>query len=149
MTLRELLDLFTPTHENQDTWVNLEHISRAVHIPDWMYVDDNGKNTRLTRHWIECWCCTDTWVGIAAWYLDGELVGIDTQPYRKSDPIVEFVNEESAVKVKTYLETLIDRVQYPYAVFNIDDELHAHWLENRETNDTIFTCGEKAVRKRR
>lgn len=151
-TLREMIANFTPTDENLNSYANLEYLARALEIPDYMYIDNDESNTHLRQHWIECWQCTDTWVGISVWYMNDVLVAVQSQPYRKSDPEIEFISEDSAAAVKRYLETLIDRVQYPVPVVNLDQTLSEFWTAPSTRDDQgIFSQGIRTPwpRKRR
>jgi hypothetical protein len=69
-------------------------------------VCQDSENPRLTCYWVANHCCTDTWVGFRAYFLDGEFVAQSYQPARKSDESFEWTSKESAFKVRDYILSL-------------------------------------------
>lgn len=78
---------------------------------------DLDEQDRLQAFWLKTWMCTDTMVGVAAIFLDGELVGCTNQTARKNDYEIFFINRECAIKIRDYMLTLFDdtdpEFQYP------------------------------------
>ncbi len=72
----------------------------GIGMTDWSY------DTRLTYCYIQASLCTDTHVGVRAYFLDDEFVALSIQPYRKADEEFEFVSQEAADKVEQYLRSL-------------------------------------------
>lgn len=56
---------------------------------------------------IKKWYCTDSYVGIRAYFLDDEFLAISNQIGRKMDEDFSFVSESLANKLKIYLESLV------------------------------------------
>jgi hypothetical protein len=63
---------------------------------------------RLKCYFISVECQTDTWVGTKAYFLDHEFVAISYQESRKSFEDFDFFSKERAMKVKQYLESLLE-----------------------------------------
>jgi hypothetical protein len=88
----------------EDKWFYPETLLSEFEIYDYLEMDND---TRLQKKWFESWICTDTEVGIAVYFLDGEIVCISWQPYRKSDEEFWFVSEELGNKLHDYFLSLI------------------------------------------
>ena len=65
-------------------------------------------NTRFWRVSIAEWVCTDTWVGRYAYIMDEKIVAIGSQPYRKSNMILEWISKEDRNIVKNYFLSLVE-----------------------------------------
>jgi len=74
-----------------------------------IYESIDMDNFRLYKKWFESWTCTDTEVGIAVYFLDGEIVCISWQPFRKASEEFWFVSEESGKKLYDYLWSLTEK----------------------------------------
>jgi hypothetical protein len=69
---------------------------------NWVDLASNG----FTYRSITEWNCTDTWVGDNAIYLDGELICITHQPYRKSSVEIKWVSKEVFDRVSAFVRSL-------------------------------------------
>lgn len=67
---------------------------------------DDRFGERVKEHYVQKWMCTDQWVGLSAYYFDGELVAASWQPARKSDLKLEFVSKEAAIKIRDFMMSL-------------------------------------------
>jgi len=70
------------------------------------YLTQTQVPLRLTYCYYHTWMCTDTYVGIRAWYFDGEPVCISYKPYRKSNEKFYWINKESFENVFKYAISL-------------------------------------------
>lgn len=61
---------------------------------------------RMSHAWLIQWTCTDTWVGIQAYYLDSELVAVSTQVARKADEYIFWVNQASFKKTYDFFYSI-------------------------------------------
>ena len=102
MTLAELIEKAKPNARSIPGLA--EDVLSVVldHWESWVDTDD-----RLTSAYVQVWYCTDTWVGVEAYYLDGEPVFITKQAGRKCDTFCEFASLEAHQKVRVYVENLI------------------------------------------
>jgi hypothetical protein len=71
---------------------------------NWVDLASNG----FTYRPITAWNCTDTWVGDNAVYLDGELICITHQPYRKSSVEIQWVSKEVFDRVSAFVRSLVE-----------------------------------------
>jgi hypothetical protein len=100
----ELLQKILDNKDNlkEDRWFYPESLLEEFEIYD--HISTDG---RLTKKWFESWTCTDTTVGIAVYFLDGELICVSWKPYRKSDEEFWFISEELGKKLYDYFLSLI------------------------------------------
>jgi len=110
MNLQYIIDnLIKPDRETKDTWIDFSIFKDDLNI---LYSDldlvDWEKNTDLRTYNIASHICTDSEVGISAYFLKDELVCISKQSFRKSsEDIVGWVSEALATKTKEYIISLI------------------------------------------
>lgn len=63
-------------------------------------------NERVTGYWIRKHNCTDTWVGVIAYFLDDKFLCITQQEARKSDTYFYFASDKMMRKLHSFLLTL-------------------------------------------
>lgn len=88
---------------------------------------------RLQMVFVRPHYCTDSWVGIRAYYLDGEFVAISNQVGRKWDQEFYFASHESFIKVKEYVLSLAPQKEYSFILAPLDDEMD-------DTYSVEFNC---------
>ena len=106
--------------------INLEKHGKEVHgnedlcnvfgIYEYIEFDERIKMVFVRPH-----LCTDSWVGVRAYFLDGEFVAISSQVGRKWDEEFKFVSNEAAMKVKDYVLSFVE----PQYNISIADDLDA------------------------
>lgn len=103
-TIKQLVAEINLDNKQLKTSPGWEYISQALDVEylDW------SNDERLTKHFIKPHYCTDTWVGMSAYFLDGEFVAISDQSGRKSDEFFNFISKEKATLVREYLISLIE-----------------------------------------
>lgn len=100
------------SEKNTDSWFSLEDFCRIAGCNEYD-VDNTKCYTRLHAYWINCWLCTDTFVGMRAIYLGDRLVGMSIQTSRKSDVDILFIGQYEADLVCTWIrECRIDKNTY-------------------------------------
>lgn len=103
MKIKDVIKNISKEKSNED-WVDIPEFA-------WNNFDLNvdydcimeTKQDRLKCYWLYKWYCTDTYVGCKVYFLDSEAVAISTQRGRKYDEEIEWLSEESALKVRDYL----------------------------------------------
>lgn len=95
--------------------------------PDWENLSsifninlDWSDDTRLKSYYIKIHYCTDSYVGIKAYFLDDEFIALSNQIGRKYPEEFDFVSTEIAEKVKDYLLTLLEPEEHSANVSVID-----------------------------
>lgn len=78
---------------------------------------------RVKKVWLKRWLCTDTYVGAAAYFLDGELITISWQNARKNDENFHFVSADARSKMKDFVRSLQDEQDDEFSVANLEDEI--------------------------
>jgi hypothetical protein len=75
------------------------------------------------------WMCTDTMVGVHAYYFDGRFVALSFQPARKSDTVFCWASKEDAQQVKNFIRTLYDlENEISVTLINPTQEISSDWL---------------------
>ena len=98
----------------EDKWFYPESFLEEFGIDESIDMD----NFRLSKKWFESWVCTDTTVGIAVYFLDGEIVCVSWKPYRKADEEFWFASEELGKKLYNYLWSLTSRETLKFRLIN-------------------------------
>jgi hypothetical protein len=101
---------------------------------------DNG-NTNLVSYWLECWYCTDTWVGTQFYFLDDKFIAYSTQNARKSRVRVYWASKEAICKTKKFIESYSCSHEDDLPLVNFDEDIgegyQIDWTSELLTN-TIF-----------
>lgn len=84
-----------------------------------------SEDKRLCNYVVKSWNCTDTWVGWYAYFLDDEFICFSTQNARKSSPSFKFISVDAKVKLKNYLQSLVEDNDRNIEYINIDDEIES------------------------
>lgn len=86
---------------------------------------------KLKKYWLHSWKCTDTWVGIAAYFLEGSLVCVSCQNCRKGCEDFEWVSQEKANDVRNFLINLsmIGKVK----LIDLDEEIDSEKWNKSDT----------------
>lgn len=113
-TLRKLISEIDKTKPH---YPDFERLAEIFNIDGFYYGDDE----RLQFFFIKKWYCTDSYVGIRAYFLDDEFVAISNQYGRKMDEEFSFTSKDSINKVKKYLESLVEET-YPTNLGIIEDD---------------------------
>jgi hypothetical protein len=106
-TLRQLISQINFDDKSVQGTPNWETLANIFNIFDLYYSDDE----RLKCYFIKKWYCTDSYVGMRAYFLDGNLVAISSQIGRKMDEEFHFMSDEYAKIVKTYLQSLVEPIE--------------------------------------
>ena len=125
-TLGYLIDnIIKDKFSANECWVDIEVFQDELKIDyDTFYnIESNlNKNTDLRAYYIASHICTDTEVGILAYFLKDELVCVTKQSFRKSRlGMIGWVSKEKAEETKEYLLSLV--------VIDEDEELELELLE--------------------
>jgi hypothetical protein len=103
-TLRKLISEIDFNNKEIQDEPDFSRLGNIFNIYDLHYSND----TRLKSYFIRKWYCTDSYVGLKAYFLDGEFIATSWQSGRKMDEEFTFVSKEKALKLKIYLESLVE-----------------------------------------
>lgn len=73
--------------------------------PDWL-------SERLKSQFIHSWLCTDTWVGLKVYFLDGFAVAVSTQTARKSDENLYFLDQHSVQQMRAFCVEVMEHEEH-------------------------------------
>jgi hypothetical protein len=124
MKLREAIEKLDKSEKNEG-WASPSQLGRQLGVDCWGHYDEFEK--RVKKYWIKSWLCTDTYVGLAAYYLDDELVAISTQQGRKYDEEFEWVSVELRHKLRTFLLSFEEDDNMLH-VINFDAEIQEPYI---------------------
>lgn len=117
-TLKKLIaevDFNNPRLQSAPAW---ETLSELFDIYGLHWSNDK----RLKSVFIQVWYCTDTYVGLRAYFLDDVFIATSWQPNRKSDEEFTFTSIEAARMLKDYLFSLLEETsEIDINVFKEDD----------------------------
>ena len=90
-------------------YVDWEKFGTALGFPDfyWGQQPDDAEK-RITAYYVKAWNCTDTWVGIVAYFWDGSFVGYSVQEARKSGIDYYWVGREAVRQLRSYMQSEFD-----------------------------------------
>lgn len=115
-TLRKLISEIDKSKETSPSW---EKLANLLQVNNLFWSDD----PRLKCYFIKEWLCTDTNVGIRAYFLDEKFVALSTQVARKAYETFQFISRERAIELKQYLESLIEDSLDIEILEELDDEV--------------------------
>lgn len=93
---------------------------------------------RLKAYFIEKWYCTDSFVGLRAYFFDGKFVALSYQGGRKSDEQFQFTSIEDAQILKDYIKSLIGESEEKLRVGVLDMEHEYDEFYHIEYNSQIL-----------
>ena len=103
------------TTENKNSWFYPQELLNLFEI----YDSIDSEKLKIDKFWYHSWMCTDTYVGIAVYVFDGEILAISFKPYRKYNETYYFKDQESAQKLKKHLlELRYDQDNDVYETFS-------------------------------
>jgi len=85
-------------------------------------------NIRMRAVAVNKWYCTDTWVGVYAYYFDGEFVALSFQRGRKWETSFRWVDIMEANRVYSYIRSLAH--EQPVArLINREELIEEFWMQ--------------------
>lgn len=104
MKLRELMENVDPS-SNNETEGDLGTFARELfNEPPCGWSNEFGEQVK--GYYIQKWLCTDTWVGLVAYFWNGEPLAISWQPARKSSETIDFVSKDVAIRLRDFIRDL-------------------------------------------
>lgn len=90
---------------------------------------------RMKQHYVTVWRCTDTWVGLSVYALDGKIVAVSTQTGRKNYEVMDFVSKEACELV---FDIVVAQVKSELVVDELPSEIDDAWFDIK--NATIVSA---------
>ena len=106
-TFRKLIEEIDFNNKEIQSHINWEELARELNVDLYYSVDE-----RLKAYYLKMWYCTDSYVGIRAYFLDGKFVAISNQLGRKCGEDFSFVSDEIFKELRAYLFSLIQMYEY-------------------------------------
>lgn len=89
-------------------------------------------NERVKVMPVNAWLCTDTTVGVNAYYLDGEFVSLSFQRYRKDDVEFKWKSEADARKVQTLIRRISEKnEELNLELLDAEEQVSIEWIRER------------------
>ena len=99
----------TPSWSDISNSLGLEHF-------EW------SEDTRLKAYYIATHYCTDSYVGLVAYFLDDEFIAISNQVGRKWDEEFQFVSLDAVKRTREYILSLISPNYSTPKIINSEEE---------------------------
>ncbi len=116
------------TSESNSEWVNPEVFEYDLNMQGLMWDIDREKvQERLKCYWVAKHYCTDSYVGIRAYSLDGSLVCMSSQQGRKCDENFEWASSESVKSLKDFLTSLLDEEESALEYLDMEEDLGEYY----------------------
>lgn len=103
-----------------DDEYGVEEFQRALGLEQ-TYTDSDKIASRLKSGYLRKWICTDTWVGLAVFFLDGRPVAITQQSARKSDIHVTFIDAAGVDAMRDFCISLLTESEHHDVPILADD----------------------------
>lgn len=104
MNIKDVIKKIDRNNKKLEAHVGWDDLLSDLQINEWGFWSDESD---LKAYWIRCWYCTDSYVGIKAYFLKGKFVAISSQYGRKSNEDFEFDSEKAFYRVRKYVLSLI------------------------------------------
>lgn len=113
MKLIDIINNLDKSKSNQESDItyNLDVFLNDLDLSCYGVMQDRD-NPRLKCYWLANHICTDTWVGLRAYFLDDVFVCGSHQAARKSPEYLEWLNKESIHQVRDYILSLAAEEEY-------------------------------------
>lgn len=104
MKLSEILAKLDKSKKNTE-WVDSNDLRIELGLQEDYDDSTPDFDDRVKCYWISSNQCTDTMVGMRAYFLDDKIVAISKQKYRKSDEMFYWASVTAMERVRSYLLT--------------------------------------------
>lgn len=128
MKLRELMENVDLSSINE-TSGDLEDFSREL-FESPPYGWSGVFSDQVKGYYIQKWLCTDTWVGLIAYFWNGEPLAISWQSARKSSEEFKFVSVDVANRLRDFIRELTESNDPKPTLVDLDEELGETYTVN-------------------
>jgi len=102
------------------TW-DMEHFLRELGLSCWGVQQSPSFGIKLKSYWVANHYCTDSYVGLRAYFLEDVLVCLTLQSGRKCDEIFEWASVKAQVDVRSYILSLEEEDSFEPETENLID----------------------------
>lgn len=133
MKLKDVIKNINFEDKNIQSDIDWEGLGNAIDIPN--YWSLWFEQERLKAYFIQQWLCTDSWVGVRAYFLDGKIIAVSSQLGRKMGEDFAFTSKEDAEKLKAYIQSLINEEEdeIKVEILDLEQELKEFYSVNYNT----------------
>ena len=124
MIIEKIIENLDKSEKNKDdscVW-DLSVFQRELDICQESVMQDKD-NPRLMGYWVANRYCTDSYVGLRAYFFDGKFAALSFQGGRKSDENFEWASEEIAYDIRNYILSLSDVPELKVKTLNVKEDL--------------------------
>lgn len=79
--------------------------------------------TTLVSYWVECWYCTDDWVGTKVYFLDDEFIAYSSKTGRKSDRVIVWESKGAFDKTRTFIKSYCDDIIDDISIADLEEDI--------------------------
>lgn len=119
MKLSEIIERLDKSKTNKD-YLDLTSLANELEIYDNL---NTYESDRIEVYWIANHYCTDTFVGLRAYFIDDQLFAVSKQAGRKSNEDLFWVSEDSREFVKNYVRSLVEPEVDNFSLLNMEEDL--------------------------
>lgn len=128
MKLRELMEN-VDLSSNNETDGDLETFAQELFSSP-PYGWSGVFSDQVKGYYIQKWLCTDTWVGLVAYFWNGEPLAISWKPARKSSKEFRFVSVDVANRLRDFIRELTASNDPDPTLADLDQDLGETYTVN-------------------
>lgn len=122
-TFRDVLARVDKSAENA-THMDPDDLCQVLRLDSFDYSAYQKFNERVVGYWVTRWQCTDTWVGVTVYCLDGEPFAIGSKMARRQTEHYQFVSKAAMALVREFVLSLFDDQESPEVdLLDLDEEI--------------------------
>lgn len=144
MKLQELMEKVDLSSNNETDGVLESFAQELFASPPYGWSEVFGEQVK--GYYIQKWLCTDTWVGLIAYFWNGEPLAISWQPARKSSETFQFVSVDVANRLKGFIIRLTESNDPDPTLADLDEDLGetytVQWASELLVSEALYE-GEK------
>jgi hypothetical protein len=84
---------------------------------------ESRATTNLVSYWVECWYCTDDWVGTKLYFLDDEFIAYSSKSGRKNHRVIVWESNHAFDKTKSFIKSYCDDIIDDISLVNLDKDI--------------------------
>lgn len=124
----KIKELFEKVYKsvNNEGGVDIEEFRQLLGVDSYIGWSEEFDN-RVKSYFILNWMCTDTVVGAKVYFFDDKPLCLGIQTARKSDEQYEFVSQEIADELKSFILSLAEEDERKISLLSMEDEFGSEY----------------------